>query len=177
MWLLLQRSTPSVSHPYQPPRTVGIPLLKHHRLHRSNASGHFTALGSFPIWKGRPGLVFLAHRQEAQSHARAGGGRGSLTQPQPQTQPHLSLLGWVAWLHTQHCPCSRRDYPTVFESEGKQHRAPCLTSTDGEQEGGKPQEIHTSRSMYLKAALQSWDEDSTQTAGHHPHLRDTGKQS
>lgn len=65
-----------------------------------------------------------------------------LTQPQPQTQPHLSLLGWVAWLEIQRWFCSQWDCPTdsVREKKGQQQHAPCLTviSTDGEQESLKP---------------------------------------
>lgn len=144
MWLLLKRSSPFLSRPYQPPRTVGLPRSQHHQLHnRAGTLGWVTLqLVSFPTRKGSPGLIFLAHRQEGQSHQGSTGWRWERkpTQPQPQTQPHLPLLGWVAWLETQRYCCSWQDCPagSVCEPKGKQQRAPCLTSTDGEQEGVKP---------------------------------------
>lgn len=146
MRLLLEGSSPFLSLPYQSPRTVGLPPSQHHQLYNRAGALAWVTLQpvSFPTRKERPGLIFLAHRQEARSHWRCTGWRWErkLTQPQPQTQPHLSLLGWVAWLEIQHCFCSWQDCPMASDCKpkGKQQRAPCLaiTSTDGKQEGVKP---------------------------------------
>lgn len=120
MRLSFKRSSPVLSHPYKPPRTVGLPPSQQHNRERALAWVTWQP-ASCPTRKGSPSLVFLAHRQETQSHQRCTGGRWErkLTQPQPQTWPHLSLLGWVAWLETQHCFCSRWDCPMDSACEKK----------------------------------------------------------
>lgn len=121
---------------------------------------------SCPTRKGRPSLVFLAQRQEAQSHQKCPGGRWErkLTQPQPQTRPHLSLLGWVAWLETQRCFCSRWDCPTDSVCE-KRTAAACSIP-----------ECHQHWWGAEMCKAQSWDGTSTrQPRREQPHLhqRDT----